>query len=80
MFNRVPAKVDNHRVKTLLKPLAERSQIPLPGPSRRNAVLAIQLLPEDLVADLSQILERLVLVLAFRQQVIGRFKSQVFKR
>ena len=64
-------------MKTAIEPAEEGVKVTVIRPDRRHAIPDIQLLLEDLIADLGQIVKRLLVGLPLRQQVYSRFPSQV---
>ena len=64
-------------METAIEPAEEGFKVTVIRPDRRHAIPAIQLFLEDLIADLGQIVKRLLVGLPLRQQVYSRFPSQV---
>ena len=75
----VVTDIDNHRVKTALEPPEKRIQVPFLRPNGRITMPPVQLLLEDLVADLCEVFQRLLVSLPFPQEIYGRLQSQVFQ-
>jgi hypothetical protein len=79
VFQRMVAKIHNHRVKAKLKPALERRQISLLRPNGRHSVPSVQVFFEDVPHVHPQIFNGLILTVALRQQVYRRFSLKIFE-
>src|SRR3954453_10674367 len=66
-------------METAVEPAEKRFQVSLFGPDGGYTIPAIQLVLEDLAADLGQMLEGLLFGFPLRQEVNRRLPSQVFQ-
>ena len=64
-------------METAIEPAEQGFKVTVIRPDRRRAIPAIQPFFEDLIADLGQVVKRLLVGLLLRQQVYRRFPSQV---
>ena len=72
VFQNIVAKIHNHGMKAKLKPALECREISLRRPDGRHAVPSVQVFLENGSSAFPQILNGLILGIAFRHQVDRR--------